>query len=95
MIGLDCNVLVQLAFAEHPANATTHAIVEAEIESGTDLVFPSLVITEFLHVATDGRRFSPPFTMSEAVALIQEFMPIRPSVCSSQPKQAWLKRWNG
>ena len=49
MIGLDCNILVQLAFAEHPANTKSQAIVKAEIESGTDLVLPSLVVTEFLY----------------------------------------------
>lgn len=31
MIGLDCNILVQLAFAEHPANAKTVATVQTEV----------------------------------------------------------------
>ncbi len=30
MIGLDCNILVQLAFADHPGNAKTLAAVQAE-----------------------------------------------------------------
>jgi len=30
MIGLDCNILVQLAFADHPANAKTIVAVKAE-----------------------------------------------------------------
>ena len=100
MIGLDCNILVQLAFAEHPANPKSQAIVEAEIESGTDLVFPSLVITEFLHIATDGRRFSPPFTMPEAVAWIQEFMNnpavrlLEPTPASLDQTLQWMKQFN-
>jgi len=53
MIGLDCNVLVQLAIADHPANARTLAVVESEARQGKKLVFPSLVATEFLHVVTD------------------------------------------
>jgi predicted nucleic acid-binding protein len=100
MIGLDCNILVQLAFAEHPANIKSQAMVKAEIEGGTDLVFPSLVITEFLHIATDGRRFSPPFTMPEAVAWIQEFL-TNPAVRLLEPTQAslaqtleWMKQFN-
>jgi predicted nucleic acid-binding protein len=66
MIGLDCNILVQLAIADHPANARTLAAVEAEIQPGTKLVFPSLVATEFLHVVTDERRFAtqPPHAPS-------------------------------
>lgn len=100
MIGLDCNILVQLAFAEHTANAKSQAMVKAEIESGVDLVFPSLVITEFLHIATDGRRFSPPFTMPEAVAWIQEFM-TNPAVRLLEPTKAsldqtlqWMKQFD-
>jgi predicted nucleic acid-binding protein len=100
MIGLDCNILIQLAFAEHTANKKTRLIVHAEIESGTDLVFPSLIITEFLHIATDGRRFSPPFTMPEAVAWIQEFM-ANPAVRLLEPTRAsldqtlqWMEQFN-
>jgi predicted nucleic acid-binding protein len=78
----------------------SQAIVEAEIESGADLVFPSLVIAEFLHIATDGRRFSPPLTMPEAVAWIQEFM-TNPAVRLLEPTRAsldqtlqWMKQFN-
>jgi predicted nucleic acid-binding protein len=46
MIGLDCNILVQLAFAEHPANAGTVAAVQSEIGRGVRLAFPPLIITE-------------------------------------------------
>lgn len=59
MIGLDCNILVQLAFAGHPANAKTRAAVQAETRAGEKLAFPALVVSEFLHVATDARRFPP------------------------------------
>jgi hypothetical protein len=36
MIGLDCNILVQLAFAEHPANAKTLVAVQNETRQKTD-----------------------------------------------------------
>lgn len=67
MTGLDCNILVQLALADHPANAATIATVQAEVSRGSRLVFPDLVIDEFLHVVTDERRFNPPLTMIEAL----------------------------
>jgi predicted nucleic acid-binding protein len=73
MTGLDCNILVQLAFAEHPANARTIAAVQNEIDQGVKLVFPPLIATEFLHVATDERRFSPPLAMSEALDWVEDF----------------------
>ncbi len=44
MIGLDCNILVQLAFADHSANLKTIAAVQAETQMGEKLVFPFLVV---------------------------------------------------
>jgi hypothetical protein len=49
--------------ADHPANAATVAVVQAEVKNGSRLVFPPLVINEFLHVITDVRRFNPPLIM--------------------------------
>jgi predicted nucleic acid-binding protein len=95
MTGLDCNVLVQLALADHPANAQTVAAVQAEAQRTGSLVFPPLVVTEFLHVVTDGRRFVPPLTMLEALDWIEEFL-ANPSVSLLQPTQESLRqtlRW--
>jgi predicted nucleic acid-binding protein len=84
MIGLDCNILVQLAFADHPANARTVAAVKAETDRGIQVVFPPLIATEFLHVATDDRRFSPPLTMAEALEWMEDFL-ANPKVSLLQP----------
>jgi predicted nucleic acid-binding protein len=97
---LDCNVLVQLAIADHPASARTLAAVESETRQGTKLVFPSLVATEFLHVVTDERRFAPPLTMTEALDWMQEFL-ANPGVSLLEPTQAsmdqtlrWMHQFN-
>ena len=74
MTGLDCNILVQLALQDHPANARTVAAVQAEAQRGSRLVFPPLVIDEFLHGITDERRFSPPLTMTEALDWVENFL---------------------
>ena len=74
MIGADCNILVQLAIADHPLNSKTIAKVTAETQRGEKLVFPPLVATEFLHVVTDPRRFAPPLTMDEASAWLKRFL---------------------
>ncbi len=100
MIGLDCNVLVQLAFADHAANAKTIAAVLAETQKGEQLVLPSLVVAEFLHVATDERRFAPPLSMDEAVGWIEDFLK-NPAVVLLEPNQAsldqllrWMRQFN-
>jgi predicted nucleic acid-binding protein len=84
MTGLDCNILVQLALQDHPANAATIAAVQAEAQRGR-LVFPALVIDEFLHVITDERRFRPPLTMIEALDWMESFLS-NPAVSVLEPK---------
>ena len=100
MTGLDCNILVQLALADHPANSATVAAVQAEARRTGSLVFPPLVVTEFLHVVTDDRRFAPPLTMIEALDWIEEFL-TNPSVSLLQPTQEsllqtlhWMREFN-
>jgi len=73
MIGLDCNILVQLAMADHPAHQKSLVAVQAEIDRGETLVFPPMVGTEFLHIVTDERRFKPPLTMAEATQWLDDF----------------------
>jgi predicted nucleic acid-binding protein len=100
MIGLDCNILVQLAFADHPANAKTLAAVQAETTKGEKLVFPSLIVAEFLHVATDERRFAPPLTMAEALDWIEEFLKnpavglLEPTPASTDQTLRWMRQFN-
>lgn len=100
MTGLDCNILVQLALADHPANAATLAAVQAETQRGHPLVFPSLVLTEFLHVVTDAKRFAPPLTMSEALDWIEEllanasFQQLEPTPESLRQTLRWMRQFN-
>ena len=99
MIGLDCNILVQAAFADHPANAGTLTALQAQTRQGETLVVPALVVNEFLHVATDPRRFSPPLSMAEALDWIEEFL-ANPSVRQVEQTEAgvrltfeWMRRF--
>jgi predicted nucleic acid-binding protein len=100
MIGLDCNVLVQLAFADHPVNSKTIAAVQAETQKGEKLVFPSSVVAEFLHVVTDPRRFAPPLTMVEALDWIEDFLKnpvvslLEPSHGSMNKTLCWMRQFN-
>ncbi len=89
MTGLDCNILVQLALADHPANAASLAVVQSEMQLGNKLVFPTLIVTEFLHVVTDERRFAPPLTMIEALDWIEDFL-ANPAVSILEPSQSSL-----
>lgn len=100
MTGLDCNILVQLALADHPANAVTLTAVQAEATQGNKLVFPPLVVAEFLHVSTDARRFAPPLTMTEALDWIEDFMNnpmvglVFPNAASLDQTLKWMRQLN-
>ena len=49
MTGIDCNILVRLALADHPANADTLAAVQAEVATGNKLVFRQSNLAEIAH----------------------------------------------
>jgi predicted nucleic acid-binding protein len=91
MIGLDCNILVQLAMTDHPASARTIEAVRTEIKQGTKLIVAPLVATEFLHIVTDERRFAPPLSMTEALDWLKKFL-AHPSIEVLTPSQASLDR---
>jgi toxin-antitoxin system PIN domain toxin len=95
MTGLDCNILVQLAMDDHAAHAATFRAVESKIARGNRLALVSLVVTEFLHVVTDPRRFAPPLTISDALDWTGEFRRNNP-IDSIEPNPASLDqtlRW--
>ena len=69
MIGVDTTFLVQLELVELPAHKAAHEILQREIlQPHTPLALAPQVLSEFIHVATDPRRFQTPLTMDEAVA---------------------------
>jgi predicted nucleic acid-binding protein len=103
MTGLDCNILVQLAMADHPAHlattAASEAASEAELRSGSSFIFPSLVLTEFLHVVTDSKRLDPPLHMSDALGWVQDlltrpgFQQIEPTSRSLRQTLHWMRQF--
>ena len=95
MTGLDSNILVQLAVAAHPGNSVTTALFQAEIQRGGTFAVPSLVVTEFLHVVTDGPRFDPPLSQTVALDWIEGFLTL-PEVKTVDSNEASLRltlRW--
>jgi len=100
MTGLDCNILVQLAFTDHPDHVRANTAAQREVDGGHDLVFSSLIVTEFLHVVTDPRRFDPPLTMTEALDWIEELCAkptvrlLEPTPESTRQTLRWLRQFN-
>ena len=66
--GVDTTFLVQLEVAEHPGHDSARSTLAQLLDAGDRLVLTTQVLAEFVHVVTDGRRFSQPLTMEQSLA---------------------------
>jgi predicted nucleic acid-binding protein len=74
MTGVDANIFVALAVGGHPLQSRSLEHVAAALAAGHRLVTTASVLAEFLHVATDSRRFNPPLLMEEALSWIEAWL---------------------
>lgn len=71
-LALDTNVLIPWIVRSAPGHGSARRLVEAELRSdGGRIALAPQVCWEFLHVATDPRRFERACTMEEGVALLR------------------------
>ena len=71
MIGIDTSFLVAWAIPEHPDHTTCRQISSEAARQGRAFGLTPGILAEFIHVATDPRRFSRPLTMSEALHITE------------------------
>src|SRR4051812_29065728 len=99
MIGVDSNILVQLANADHPKHTSTLTTLAAERLNGNLVLLTPIAIAEFLHVVTDQRRFPTPSSMQEALGWIKAFLDksgvllIMPTEESIQLSFEWMGKY--
>ena len=65
--GLDTTFLVQLGVAEHSDHDTAVVLRDKLIADGHDFALAPQVISEYLHIVTDPRRFESPAVMADAL----------------------------
>ena len=98
--GLDCNILVQLAMADHPLHPQSLRAFERAIGAAGDCKLVPLVATEFLHVVTNGRRFDNPLDMAAALDWLNvllarsEIEVLETGAVDLQLTQAWLLKFH-
>ncbi len=66
--GIDTTFLVQLDVASHANHANAVALRDSLLDDGHDFAPAPQVITEYVHIVTDPRRFSKPVSMAIAIA---------------------------
>jgi len=73
--GIDTNVLVYAHMPALPEHQAVHRYLTRELErDDLTLVITPMVVHELLHVITDKRRFEPPVSMPEALALTRLYL---------------------
>jgi predicted nucleic acid-binding protein len=101
MIGIDTTFIVQLEIQEMPEHARAHELLRrAVIDAGDAVALAPQVLTEFLHVVTDARRFERPLTMEQALAKARywwdasEIRHVYPTGESTALFMEWIARHN-
>jgi len=67
MIGIDTSFLIAWAIPEHPDHSTCRQLSHDAASQGRTFGLTLGILAEFLHVATDPKRFSKPLTLAEAI----------------------------
>ena len=69
--GIDTTFLVQAEVVGHPEHGAARQALEGFLAAEDELVLAPQVVSEFVQVVTDPRRFSRPLTVRQAVARAQ------------------------
>lgn len=69
MIGADTTFLIQLEIKEMPEHERAHDLLRHSVlDAGEQLALVPQILTEFIHVVTDPKRFLQPLTIETAIA---------------------------
>ena len=94
--GLDTGFLVAAEVSEHPAHLASRAKLDELIAVGDTLAIAPQILAEFLHVVTDGKRFSSPLAMPAAIDLAEQWwtardvVPVFPNDLATRQFLAWM-----
>ncbi len=71
--GLDTGFLVASALAEHVEHMAARQTISRLIAGGDRIAIAPQVLAEFIHIATDSRRFAQPLDMAAARQLAEQW----------------------
>jgi predicted nucleic acid-binding protein len=98
--GLDTGFLVALEHLEHPDHADAEMKLAGLIASGDRIAVAPQVLSEFLHVVTDPRRFVKPIDMVTARQVAEkwwtaaEVIPVFPDDAATRQFLTWVGQHN-
>ncbi len=95
--GLDTSFLVQAEISGHPGHGRARQLLEELLDDSEPLALTPQVLSEFVHVVSDPRRFETPLEMKTALARAerwwtgQEVVQVYPSEVSTQLFLRWMQ----
>jgi predicted nucleic acid-binding protein len=66
--GLDTTFLIQAEVSEHPEHGASRDLLHRLLAEGDALSLAPQVLSEFVHIVTDPRRFERPLSMGQALS---------------------------
>lgn len=94
--GLDTTFLVCAEVQEHPGHGAARDLLVALLDGGEPIGLAPQVLSEFVHIVTDGKRFERPLLMENAIFRARQWWEAReitkvlPSAESSQLFLSWM-----
>ena len=90
--GVDTNVLIYAQMPGLPDHVEVRSfLVDQLAHDGVTLVITPAILHEFVHVVTDSRRFDPPVSMSEALAVARVYLEHANVECISLDAQTTVR----
>lgn len=97
--GLDTGFLVAAEVAEHLEHVAARDLLARILAAGDQIAIAPQVLAEFIHVATDSRRFAQPLDISAARQLSErwwtahEVVRVFPTGVATRQSLVWLQQF--
>ncbi|NOX99973.1 MAG: type II toxin-antitoxin system VapC family toxin [Verrucomicrobia bacterium] len=72
-VGIDTDFLVRIAILEHPKHQSTVDLRDHYLDARKRLALAPQVLSEFIHVVSDPRRFENPLSIEKALQLSRDW----------------------
>lgn len=98
-VAIDTDFLVRIAILEHPQHQVTVDLRNHYLDARKRFALAPQVLTEFIHVVSDSRRFENPLSMEKALQLSWDWWnaieveQIHPSVDTVKQFLDWMEKY--
>ncbi len=98
--GVDTTFLIEAEVQEHPGHSVSRSFLMQILNSNQSLALAPQVLSEFIHIVTDSRRFARPLKMADAVTrahswwMAKEVVQVFPNDESTRLFLDWMSHHN-